>query len=296
MEGQGAIPSPQGRRRDGQEPAAPEQDATRQRRAETAWTRQHRGGPGGDRPGGAGPLGCAQGGAGYGGTRPVGRAQDGDEPAARLLRAGRDGRREEVLALLAAQPGLARVTAATGMTPLHHAARHGWAGVAQRLLDLGADPDAVNRWGLVPLHYAARYGHGAVVELLLDRGARPDVAAAGGQTPLDWAIVFGHPQVARLLVERGAAIGPFAAAGLGDVVRLAAWVERDPGWLSARNDWQGTLLHVAALAGQREAVRWLLDRGADPRARDARQRTPGDHARDPVIRRWLAVAPPEPAG
>ncbi|GAB6877258.1 ankyrin repeat domain-containing protein [Thermaerobacter litoralis] len=219
------------------------------------------------------------------------------EPAAsRILQAGRDGRKDRVLALLSHSPRLAQVVAPTGMTPLHHAARHGWADVAGRLVDLGADPDAVNRWWLVPLHYAARYGHRDVVALLLDRGADPDVAAAGGQTPLDWAIVFGHPQVARLLVEGGAAIGPFAAAGLGDLERLRQWIRRDRRWLAARNDWQGTLLHVAALAGQREVVRWLLEQGVDPQARDARRRTPLDHARDPVIRRWLAAAPPGPAG
>ncbi|PZN06706.1 hypothetical protein E1B22_02860 [Thermaerobacter sp. FW80] len=194
-------------------------------------------------------------------------------------------------ALLDAHPELARATAPNGMTPLHHAARHGWTDVAGRLLDLGADPDAVNRWGLVPLHYAARFGHPEVAALLLDRGARIDAQGEGGQTPLDWAIVFGHPQVARLLVERGATIGPFAAAGLGDLERLEAWLRRDPACLDARNDWQGTPLHVAALAGQRAAVRWLLDRGADPRARDARGRTPADHARDPVIRRWLGRSP-----
>ena len=213
------------------------------------------------------------------------------EDAAALLRAGRDGDRPGVLARLEARPELARVAdPGSGMTPLHQAARHGWPDVTRRLLALGADPNARNRWRLVPLHYAARFGHPAVARILLDRGADPGAVAAGGQTPLDWAIVFDRPAVVEVLLERGAPVGAFAAAGLGDVGRLQEYLDRDPGWLVARNEWGGTLLHVAALAGRREAVALLLARGADPAARDARGRTPRDHAREPAIRALLERA------
>ncbi|ADU52308.1 Ankyrin [Thermaerobacter marianensis DSM 12885] len=244
-------------------------------------------------PGAMGPGEAEHGRDGATGT--AGGPELPEERVRAILRAGRDGRRRQVLALLDGHPELARAEAPNGITPLHHAARYGWADVAGRLLELGADPNATNRWGLVPLHYAARFGHGPVASLLIEWGARPDVKAKGGQTPLDWAIVFGHPDVARLLVERGAQVGPFAAAGLGDLQRLEAWLQTDPGLLHARNDWKGTLLHVAALAGQRAAVRWLLDRGADPQSRDVRGRTPAAHAADPVIRRWLTAGSPGPA-
>lgn len=209
--------------------------------------------------------------------------------AREILRAGRDGDAARVLALLEADPALARAAdPVTGMTPLHQAARHGALPVAQRLLDLGADPGARNRWGLVPLHYAARFGHGAVARLLIRRGADVNARAARGQTPLDWAVCFERWDVAELLRAAGAEVGVFAAAGLGLVDRLAELLDRDPGLVAARNDWGGTPLHVAAIGGRREAARLLLARGADPRARDERGRTPADHARDPVLRALLA--------
>lgn len=209
----------------------------------------------------------------------------------RVLRAGRDGDGPAMQALLARDPDLARARdPATGMTPLHQAARHGLADVARLLLDAGADPDARNRWGLVPLHYAARFGHVPVARLLLARGARPDAAAAGGQTPLDWAICFERRDVARLLLEAGSPVSPFAAAGLGLVDRLAALLAADPSCAHARNEWGGTPLHVAAIGGSLEAARLLLDAGADPGARDARGRRPADHARDPALRRFLEEA------
>ena len=93
-------------------------------------------------------------------------------------------------------------------------------------------------------------------ELLAHDRALVKARSADGYTPLHLACFFGHPQAARLLVERG--------ADVGDV---------------ARNELKVQPLHSAAAARQLEIVELLLDRGADPNARQQGAHTPLDAAR-----------------
>jgi dihydrofolate reductase/ankyrin repeat protein len=75
-------------------------------------------------------------------------------------------------------------------------------------------------------------------------------------------------------VERGAASPSdafFAACAAGDVVALRALLERDPALIHARNAGGATGLHAAL--PHPDAVRLLLERGADPNAREV-----GDNA------------------
>jgi ankyrin repeat protein len=72
-------------------------------------------------------------------------------------------------------------------------------------------------------------------------------------------------QVPPAAVETSAYGGAIAAAARGDaraVERLAAAGEK----IDARNGYRRTPLHVAAYAGQREAMRALVKAGADPNA------------------------------
>lgn len=63
----------------------------------------------------------------------------------------------------------------------------------------------------------------------------------------------------------------FAACAAGDLSALRDLLERDPSLVRARNESGATGLHAAA--GHADAVRLLVDRGADPDARDT-----GDNA------------------
>ena len=49
----------------------------------------------------------------------------------------------------------------------------------------------------------------------------------------------------------------------GDLARLQALAEKDPGILASRDDEGQTLLHLAAEAGRLDIARWLIARGAD---------------------------------
>ena len=74
-----------------------------------------------------------------------------------------------------------------GLTPLHHAALLGHAGVARCLLEAGADKDRGNFDGGTPMHDAAENGHVQVVRSLLDASANQDNGNCEGVTPLHLA-------------------------------------------------------------------------------------------------------------
>jgi ankyrin repeat protein len=161
------------------------------------------------------------------------------------------------------------------------------AGVSARLVDVlcaaGAAVDGPDDDGS-PLATALLFGHPECVRAVVDRGARTDnvvFAAAAGR--LEWvrAYLDGVPG----LVERPAAAFPLASdrreaaeqalvfasmCGQVDVVRLlldrGVPVDASP----PGSHRTATALHTAAYQGSQPVVQLLLERGADPAARDAR--------------------------
>jgi ankyrin repeat protein len=94
-----------------------------------------------------------------------------------------------------------------------------------------------------PLHYAAIYGSLEALQLLLDKGADPNAKNQAGATPL--ILAAWNFERARILIERGAAVNAATSRGITP------------------------LLVAAAAPGNVSTVRYLLDKGADLRARDA---------------------------
>jgi ankyrin repeat protein len=75
-----------------------------------------------------------------------------------------------------------------------------------RLLSVGADVNATDRYGYTSLHRACYKGHLAVVIELLSRGANIDAKNHCDWTPLHWACINGHLKVVTELLTHGADI------------------------------------------------------------------------------------------
>ena len=123
-----------------------------------------------------------------------------------------------------------------------------------------------------PIHFAACGGHLEAVRVLLDGDADPD-AEFNGADPVTAARDRGHEAVARLLedarIRRGRARPAAAdhpihdAAAAGDIARVRALLDAEPGLVHLSDRSGSTPLHRAVAASAREAASLLLDRGAD---------------------------------
>ena len=122
-----------------------------------------------------------------------------------------------------------------GDPPLALAVRLHWPLLLQALIANGVDLDARDSRGMSALHLAAALGREDELKLLVAAGAAPDRRAADGQTPLGVAL----------------------AAGRRD---LADWLDWR-GWRLPRRPLQAGDVPAAALVGDTDAVRRLLDFG-----------------------------------
>ncbi|KAI5822595.1 ankyrin repeat protein, partial [Schizophyllum commune Tattone D] len=89
---------------------------------------------------------------------------------------------------------------------LHLAAKHGHSGVAELLLERGANIAARTRWQDTPLTLAAHNDKEDVVRLLLEKGADIENCDKDGCTSLHRAAGRGHRGSVSLLLDRGARI------------------------------------------------------------------------------------------
>ncbi|MBW3571248.1 MAG: ankyrin repeat domain-containing protein, partial [Gemmatimonadetes bacterium] len=93
-------------------------------------------------------------------------------------------------------------------------------------------------------------------------GARED----GGESPLLTALYHGRRDLAELILAHGRDPDAAEAAALGDVDRLRAALDAEPGVITRFTHDGWTLLHLAGFFGHADAARLLLERGSDPRA------------------------------
>lgn len=87
--------------------------------------------------------------------------------------------------------------------PLHAAAAGRHLAISRRLVDAGADVNAVQRDSYTPLQEAAQNGDEPLVELLLAAGADLSARTADGRSAADLATAAGHDALAERLRTGG---------------------------------------------------------------------------------------------
>jgi ankyrin repeat protein len=148
---------------------------------------------------------------------------------------------------------------------------------------------------------AIRANDAEAINRLLDENAGLANAKSGETSALLYAVYHGHAELARLFVKRGADVSFAEAIVLGDAGRVKEMLGRDPSLANsfsadgypalglaiffrqpaiardliergadvnaaARNAQKVAPLHAAAASHDRDTMRLLLERGADPNA------------------------------
>lgn len=177
-----------------------------------------------------------------------------------------------------------------GRTPLHWTTISVDSAAVRALLEAGADVDARDNVGRTPLHVAARIRNPdvllpEVVALLVEGGADVNAADNRGGTPLGEAVRSQNPAVVAILLEAGAdtrAASPLgytalhAAAGTRSVVIVNMLLNAGADINAGAGGFGTPLLHAVEYprrAGD-DVVNALLEKGADPDARDKQGMTP----------------------
>ncbi len=218
-----------------------------------------------------------------------------------LADAAMRGDAESVRALLDRQVDV-NAPQGDGTTALHWAAYRDDLELAALLIKAGADVDATTRVGnLIPIVMAAKNGNAAMIALLLEAGTDPIYADANGTTTLMYAAAAGKPEAVQVLLDSGAdanakdrtneqtALMFASSLGRAEVIRVLAAggadldavtrvtvvikssdrYRADDGRILVKEDHDEipmggmTALHFAARQGHMDAVRELVEAGAD---------------------------------
>ena len=166
----------------------------------------------------------------------------------------------------------------SGTSALILASSRGALDIVQLLLQKGADADKQNAEGLTALHWATSWGHEQVVKELLHSGANSSIRCKQGALALNVAARRGNASIAHMLLEAGAdpneydgsgcaAIHHAADVGCVKVIEILldhkANIDLPVSEQSLTIAGNTTALNIAARHGKLEAVKSLIERGAN---------------------------------
>lgn len=165
-----------------------------------------------------------------------------------------------------------------GMTALMYASWRGHTEIVERLINSGADVNAVSDTGATALFYASYEGHEDIIGLLLDLGnADTDLKALNGTTALAIAVSRPNPGVVEMLASRGSACNIRSEDTSATPLMRAAVREDSQNFdalmhshcdLEIRDKYGKTALFYAVQGGNAVTVRTLISRGANTQAED----------------------------
>ncbi len=155
------------------------------------------------------------------------------------------------------------------------AIQRGDTALVARLIERGINLNSTDEHGTPALMLATLFADAECVRLLLTHGADPNQGNGSGATPLMWAI----PDIekARLLIARGADVNarsgtlgrtPFLiAAGYPGTVELLRLLLDHGADTQARDSAGFSALAMAMQASDMTVLQFLIERGADPKAK-----------------------------
>ncbi|HLX60510.1 MAG TPA: ankyrin repeat domain-containing protein [Planctomycetota bacterium] len=167
-----------------------------------------------------------------------------------------------------------------GQTRLHREAACGHIAEARILLDMGANPAAMDKNSHTPAQLAAQMGDVAMLKLLTAKTGVTDEVVAGALGDRDAVVTLAAaaaPGPGKNLSAAWPALHGAAAAGQVELVREL--LARGTDINLATSDAKETALMWAARTGQSKVCELLRSRGADATHRDSRNQTAADHAR-----------------
>ncbi|KAF3774131.1 Potassium channel [Nymphaea thermarum] len=150
----------------------------------------------------------------------------------------------------------------------------------KQLLQSGLDPNEADTSGKTALHIAAADGNEKCVQLLIDHNADVNIRDLDGSVPLWESIVSGHDAVSKLLFENGANLQPGDMANFACVaaerssIQMLKDIVHYGGDVTIARSNGTTALHVAVCEGNVDAVKFLVDHGADIKKPDQQGWTP----------------------
>jgi len=163
-----------------------------------------------------------------------------------------------------------------GVTPLLLAVKNQNLGMVGVLLKAGANPNAVSA-DSSPIHEAVRKNNTQILTHILDHGGKINITTTDGKTPLHVAVQQIQPEMIQFLLSRGADAKAktvqnvtclhFAAAE-GDRLLLEKFISLG-NHVNEANANGKTPLHVAAEKNHIDAIKSLLNAGADAKLKDS---------------------------
>ncbi|KAL6072830.1 Palmitoyltransferase [Balamuthia mandrillaris] len=174
-------------------------------------------------------------------------------------------------------------------TFLHLMCLQGNPAIVARLIDNGADINALDGKGSTPLHLAAANGHLGTqapphcVKVLLDRHADPNVEEPYTRcSPLHHAAQYNQTQVLQLLIESGATVDHKDRNGALPIHKASAQGHLEAvqillgagAFLHAEDREGNNAFLLALLSGHSQVSAYLLEQGADGRCHNTAGDTP----------------------
>jgi receptor-interacting serine/threonine-protein kinase 4 len=165
-----------------------------------------------------------------------------------------------------------------GFTPLHLAVRNSDEQMTKALVYAGSDISAKDNRGKTALHLACYRDAVGIVQILLDHGANPSAVDCEGRAPLHEGFER-NTVILQKLIKAGADLNPrempegltplYFEAWLGreDAVRILLEAGADP---SIQTETGETILQQAIDRSRTKVVQLLLDAGVDVNVRDFR--------------------------